>query len=288
MPYLILSILSSTAIAVIFKIQDRIGIKLFPVIVINYIIAAIIGIILTETELNISEIIQAEWIVSGIMIGILLIAGFYLIGYSTQKVGIAITTVSNKMSVVIPILFSVLYFNEEKDFIKFAGIILALSSIALTVFRKKKKQTDVKFIWIPILLFMVIGIIDSLIKFAQTNLDDETIPVFTVVTFGIAFLAGIIGTFFNSVKIKDFQNHKVILTGIVLGGANYGSMYFLISALEKSNLDSSVVFGINNVGIITLSVLFAYFVFKEVLRPINWIGIGISIISILLLSNILF
>jgi len=122
MQYLLLSILSSTAIAVIFKIQDRVKIKLFPVIVLNYITATVLGYSLTTIDISSLQIIQSDWIISGVLIGFFLIAGFYLIGYSTQKVGIAITTVSSKMSVVIPILFSMFYFNESKDAVKFIGI----------------------------------------------------------------------------------------------------------------------------------------------------------------------
>ena len=118
-------------------------------------------------------------------------------------------------------------------------------------------------------------------------MDDNTLPLFTMIPFGIAGLAGIIGSLVNSTKLKDFFNYKTITAGFLLGLANYGSMYFLILSLAKSNLDSSVVFGINNVGIISLSILFAFFIFKEYLRVINWIGIAVSIIAILILSDLI-
>ena len=108
---LILSILSSTFIAVIFKITNRFNIQLLPIIIINYLTATLLGYILIDTEFSINTIYQSDWFYSGLIIGVFLIAGFYLIGYSTQKVGIAITTISNKMSVVIPILFSMFYYN---------------------------------------------------------------------------------------------------------------------------------------------------------------------------------
>lgn len=285
--YILLSILSSTSIAVLFKIQDRIKVKLFPVIVLNYISASLLGVYLSDIDFTFTEILRSDWILIGALIGILLILGFYLIGFSTQKVGIAVTTVSNKMSVVIPILFSMFYFNEEKDAVKYIGIILALTAILLSVFKKRKQQPDLRFIWLPVLLFFAIGIIDTLVKLAQTKLEDEQIPVFTAVSFGLAFIAGLIGSLFNSTKLKDFFNIKTIVIGLILGVVNFGSMFFLIQALDKSKLDSSVVFGINNVGIISISVLLAFFIFRERLKLINWIGIGVSIVSILILSNLI-
>ena len=283
MIFLLFSILSSTAIAIIFKILDKSRIKLFPVIVLNYFTATLFGIILNKTDFNITEIIHNNWIYSGLLIGILLIAGFYLIGYATQKIGIAVTTISNKMSVIIPILFSILFFAETVSSIKIIGIFLSLIAIAFSSFQKKNVKIDYKFIYLPILLFVVIGLIDSLVKFSQSNLSEETIPIFTILTFGIAGITGIIISFFNKTKLSDFFNLKIIFSGILLGSTNFASIYFLIFSLNKSNLDSSVVFGINHIGIISLSILFAFFVFKEKLKLINWLGIVLAIIAVILI-----
>ncbi len=286
MHFLILSILSSTFIAVIFKITDKIKIRLLPVIVINYLTATLLGYILSDTEFSINEIYQSDWFYGGLIIGVFLIAGFYLIGYSTQKTGIAITTISNKMSVVIPILFSMFYYNESKDSIKFIGILLALLAIILSVHKKNRQKTDYKLVWLPILLFIVLGIIDSLIKYSQTSLNNETLALFTILSFGTAGITGIIAAFFNKTKIVHFFHLKTILSGILLGTANFGSMYFIILALNNSGLDSSIVFGINNVSIISLSILIAFLIFKEQLKPINWVGIFLSILSVVVLSRI--
>ena len=283
MIFLVLSILSSTAIAIIFKILDKRKIKLFPVIVLNYFTATLCGIILNKSDFNVTEIIHSNWIFSGLLIGVLLIAGFYLIGYATQKIGIAVTTISNKMSVIIPILFSILFFAEAISSIKIIGIFLSLIAIAFSSFQKKKVKIDYKFIYLPILLFVVLGLIELLVKFSQSNLSEETIPIFTIITFGIAGITGIIISFFNKTKLSDFFNLKIIFFGILLGATNFASMYFLIFSLNRSGLDSSVVFGINHIGIISLSILFAFFIFKEKLKLINWLGILLAIIAIMLI-----
>ena len=302
MGFLLLSILSSTIIAVVFKIQNKFDIKLFPVIVINYFTATILGLILNNTSISFGEIISSNWFFSALGIGTLLILGFYLIGYSTEKIGIAITTVSNKMSVVLPMLFSILIFNEFLSDIKIIGIIIALLSVFLTVYRKRTKEFDSKYIYLPVLLFLTIGIIDSLVKYSQSELSENQIPIFTAISFGLSGFTGVVLSFFNSTKFRDFFTPKIVLTGIVIGAANFGSydvlektgivigtanfgsMFFIIHALNKSGLDSSIVFGINNIGIISLSVLIAFFVFKEKLKPINWIGIGFALLAVGLLS----
>jgi len=77
--------------------------------------------------------------------------------------------------------------------------------------------------------------------------------------------------------------------GIALGISNYGSLYFIIRALNHqtnngNTFDGSIVFGINNLGVIALSVLIGLLFFKEKLLKINWIGIIISFIAIYILS----
>ncbi len=285
MIFLLFSIISSTIIAVVFKIQNRLEIKLFPIIVINYFAATFLGISLTEISMTFSEILSSNWIFGALFIGALLIAGFYLIGYSTKKIGIAITTISNKMSVVLPMLFSIIAYNELINEIKIIGIFLALFSVFMSVYKKRKRDFELKYIYLPILLFFTIGIIDSIIKFAQYRLIETQIPVFTAISFGISGVVGVILSFFNNAKLKDFINPKTTITGIILGSANFGSMYFLILALNKSGLDSSVVFGVNHIGIISLSVLIAFFIFKEKLKLINWIGVVFSIIAIIILTG---
>jgi len=286
MIYLLLSILCSSIIAILFSFLQKFEIKLFPVIVLNYFAATFIGFSLNNSEINFSQIIQSNWLYVSVIVGILLIMGFYLIGFSTQKVGISATTVSNKMSFIIPMMFSILYYAESINYLKIIGIILTIISVLLSVYRKPKERFNLKSFYLPVLLFIVIGLIDASIKLAQTEfLDEKSIPLFTAFSFGLAGVIGIVACFFNSSKLKDFFKLKTLVVGFTIGAANYGSMYFLIFALNKSNLDSSIVYGLNNIGIITISVLIAFFVFKEKLLKINWIGFFLAIIAIILLTG---
>jgi uncharacterized membrane protein len=254
--------------------------------VLNYFSATILGLTLNSNHLILLELVASSWLWISVIVGVLLIAGLYLIGYSTQKVGIAVTTVSNKMSVILPMLFSWIYYSETTSSIKLIGIILAFVSVFLSVYRKKEKRIDKKLIYLPVILFITIGLIDTFVKVAQDEyLDENSIPLFTAVSFSLAGLIGIILCFINSTKFKDFLNIKTVIFGFVLGGANFGSLYFLIFALNHSNLDSSIVYGVNNIAIISFSILIAFFAFKEKILKINWIGFVLAVISILLLTG---
>jgi uncharacterized membrane protein len=62
-------------------------------------------------------------------------------------------------------------------------------------------------------------------------------------------------------------------------------MEFLLKALQTEGLESSTLFTINNVSVVILTTVFALLLFKEKLIKKNWIGIGLAIISILLVAS---
>jgi drug/metabolite transporter (DMT)-like permease len=291
MIFLVFSILSSAAIYVIFKYIDRFKIATFDVIIINYITAAILGLLLSNTQADIFPIYQNQWFPYAVLIGILFIMMFVVIAKSSQIVGIAITTVSNKMSVIIPITFSILI--DPKDVLtnlKTAGIILAILAVFLSVYRKRKIEFDPRNIYLPIILFLGMGIVDSIIKYAQQYyVNDQVLPLFTVILFIMAAIAGLFTKLLRKTPFKALINPKVLIWGMLLGISNYGSIYFVMKALNYkdiigNNLGGSVVFGINNLGVIALSVIIGLIFFKEKILIINWIGIIISFIAIYILS----
>lgn len=210
---------------------------------------------------------------------------FFVIGISTQKAGMSVTAIAGKMSVVLPISFSILYYNEEMSNIKVAAIILALLSVALTVYKKRKKELELRYVILPIVLFIGIGIIDSLVKMSQEEfVDNKLVPLFSGACFTMAFISGIVLTIIKKVPVSKFLNLKILITGILLGVANFGSIYFLIRALNSGVLDSSIVFAINNIGIIILTLIFALIIYSERISKLNWIGVILSFITIGLLA----
>ena len=154
MVYLIFSIISSSLIYIIFKFATQKDVKIFPVIVTNYIIAAITGLLFSKQSLNIQNAFMSEWFYASALLGVLFIVMFYIIGLSTVKAGITITSISSKMSVVIPILFSILFYNESITALKIGGIFLAVLSIFLISAKGESTHLKPGKLLFPILLFV--------------------------------------------------------------------------------------------------------------------------------------
>jgi drug/metabolite transporter (DMT)-like permease len=293
MIYLLLSIISSTSLFVIFKYINKHGIKNFDVIIINYIVASILGYAISEYNPDFFPLWSTPWFPYAVTIGVLFIIGFVLIAKSSQKVGIAITTVASKMSVIIPIAFSLWYDpTDHLTLLKGSGITIAIISVFFTIYRKRTIDFNPKYLYLPAILFIGMGVIDSIIKVAQFKyIDNGTSTLFSAVLFSIAAIMGLMTNVLQKNNFRTLFQPRTLAWGTLLGLGNYGSIYFLILALNyKMNtgetLDGSVVFGVNNIGIVGLSVLIGLFVFREKLTWLNWMGVVLSVVAIYILTYI--
>ncbi len=290
MLYLLLSILSSTGIFIIFRISSSRQLNIFNIIIINYLVAALTGFILSQTPGGRANI--QSWIWLAFLIGILFIIMFFMIAASTEKAGVAVTSIASKMSVVIPISFSIAYDpGDNLTLLKATGIGIAMVAVFLTVYKKRKKRFTNEYFLLPLVLFMGLGIVDLFIKLAQyTAVSDTRLPFFSTILFSVSFLCGFLVKLTRKGGLSDLFHVPTLFMGSLLGLCNYGSIYFIIRSLNYKTsifetLDGSVVFGINNLGIVVLSVLVGYLGFKESFTPLNWTGVGLSLISITLLAK---
>ncbi len=283
MIYLILSVCISSSLFVIFKLFDKFQINTFQAIVVNYLTAFCCGFFFYRDGMTVTEITQRPWILGSVILGFLFIAIFMVMATTAQRNGLSVASVASKMSVVIPVVFAVIVYQEKLSLLKIAGILLALLAVYLTTVKNDGKSFDRKKLLFPILLFLGSGVIDTAIKYIETKyLADGEVPIFSSTVFGCAFLVGIIVAIIR----RDFKiTGKTILGGIALGIPNFYSIIFLLKALRPENLgDSSTVFPINNVAIVMLSTIFGIILFKEKLITKNWIGIGIAIVSIAMIA----
>ena len=284
--YLLLSICASTLIFVIFKVVGKRNINTLQTIVINYFTAFTYGILSYDAPIIVSDIIQSKWFFGAIGLGFLFIAIFNVMALTAQRNGLSVASVASKMSVVIPIIFGLFFYNESLGWQKALGIVLALLAVYLASYKAKTDQRfSIKTLWLPIILFLGSGTIDTSIKYIETTyLADNGIPIFSATIF---FIAGVIGIGLLSAKAiqKQFTfDPKSIVSGIILGVVNYYSIYMLLKALNAENFESSTIFTVNNVAIVMLTTLIGLLMFKERLLTKNWIGIGIAILSIILVT----
>ncbi len=279
MIYLLFSILVSSFLYVVFKLFTQFKVNTVHAIVINYYIAFLFGFFMSESKMTVSEVTSSPWFIGTVFLGMLFIIIFNIMGITAQRSGVAVTSVATKMSVVIPVVFGLVVYQESAGFLKILGIVLALVAVYLASVKSNEgfKWRNILF---PVLLFLGSGTIDTALKFLETNyVAGAQISIFSTTIFGFA---GVFGTLFMLFKGNWKIHWRSVLGGIALGIPNYFSIVFLLEALATEGLESSMVFTVNNVSIVMLSTLVGLLAFKERLLPKNWIGIGLAIISIFL------
>ncbi|WP_299890522.1 EamA family transporter [uncultured Lacinutrix sp.] len=281
---LVLSILFSSSLYVFFKYFEKYDINTLHAIIVNYIVAGTCGFLLYNGQVNLSLIPSKQWFVGAIILGFLFIFIFNLMALTSQKNGLSVASVAGKMSVVVPIIFAVCVYKEQLSLFKILGIIIALLAVYFTSVKEKSKTAlNKKALIYPLLLFIGSGIIDTFIKYMETNyVSTQEIPYFSAVVFSCAGLIG----FVTLIIKKDFSfKWKNVLGGILLGVPNYFSIVYLLKALQNEDLNSSTVFTINNVAIVMISTVLGIIIFNERLIRKNWLGIGLAILSIILVAS---
>ncbi|MEZ7496030.1 EamA/RhaT family transporter [Leeuwenhoekiella aequorea] len=286
MIYLLLSILASSVIFFVFKLFDLFKINTFQAIVVNYAIACAAGIIGYAKPINLIELPNYSWFGGTVFLGFLFILIFNLMAITTQRSGLSVVSVSTKMSVVIPIAFGLFYYNENAGLLKISGIILALIAVYLvSVKDNTSKLVSKNELLFPILVFLGSGIIDTTIKYLETSyVEQDDISLFSAVIFLTAFFIGISILMFKVLRQNEKIKFKNLVGGLALGIPNYYSIYFLVKALRNPQLESSVVFTLNNVGILICAVLLGILFFREKLSRKNWLGFFLALISIICIA----
>ncbi len=284
MIYIVLSIFINALIFIIFKLFVKYRIDTFQAIVFNYVFAFIVALAQTTSNDTFMTIPKKPWFFGVLILGFLFITLFNVVAKTTQKMGFSVVAVASKMSVIIPIIFGIIMYNELTGILKLTGILLALIAVFLSSV-KKNTNINKRYIYLPLLLFFGSGVLDTLLKYFETNyVAKNELNLYTGSIFLVAGIIGFVVILIKIIQRKTTLAFKNVVAGIVLGIPNYFSIYFLLKALSIKEMESSTVFTINHVGIVLLSTLVGLLLFKEKLSKLNYLGIFTAIIAILLIT----
>jgi multidrug transporter EmrE-like cation transporter len=276
---LLLTIICSTVIVLILKYSHiREG---NPVMLLcgNYFTASLISLILVFSEKDFAY--STETFFFGAVLGLLFFLGFFTFAKAVAAAGASLSAVSSRLSVIIPISLSVIIFGEIPTYYQLSGIIAALITIFLFYFSVKKFSSgsfhnrDYYYLFA---LLILIGINDFCFKIFQGWRPLAEKDMFILTIFSFAFLYSLAYIVLKNIKTDS----KTLAAGAVLGVPNVFSSYFLLGALNQ--LPAIIVYPSINIGIILLTTLAAFLIWKEELNLYGRWAIGLGITAILLLG----
>ena len=292
MLFLAATIILTSYLTLSFKMLQRFNISNLQAIVFNYLTCVIVGSIVNGSVPFNNHIVFEPWFLWACIMGITFVLLFNLIAYTTQKMGVAVASVANKLSLVIPFTFSLYLYNESSSWVKIVGIILALTAVVLTCWPKRKQEanslqslTPLMWILLPTILFLGSGFLDTMIKYVeQSFINEQNNNAYLITAFAVAFVSGFIIMLILFLKGKEKFDKRSILAGILIGIPNYFSIWFLLEVLKQHPGNSSAIIPIVNMGIVLFSSVMAWLIFKEILSVKNWAGILLSLAAISLIA----
>ncbi|MDX9750753.1 MAG: DMT family transporter [Flavobacteriales bacterium] len=263
----------------LFKVFDRRQVPLLPAIVVNYLVAFGCGSLVAAPWR--AGDLSALWMPAAVL-GFLFITIFRLTGLSTRRAGVASTTVASKLSLVLTVLFAVVFYGDRPGVFGWTGIVLALAGVVLSSPRSNGTVSRTLLV-LPLTLFLGNAAIDILINWTQrTHLTPDTEAVFPTLAFAFAGVLGLLWT--SATKDRDgFGRPATWVGGAVLGAVNYIALYYLVKALANSGLAPSAVYPLVNIGVILFGTGLSMLLFRE--RPVRLqqTGIACAVVALVLI-----
>ena len=291
MLYLFLSIILTSYLTLAFKVCEKYHVNIFQAIVFNYITCIITGSVVNGFFPINASTVSSPWFRWAMVMGLLFVSIFTVIGITAQKMGVAVASVANKLSLIIPVVLSVYLYNESVKGWKLAGVMLALVAVVFTCYQNVPGETSEKGkvekwkYMLPVILFIGSGLLDSLINHVQQlYVTDTNRDAYLVSGFLSAAIVGsiILGIQYATGKQQFYW--KNLVSGMLIGIPNYFSIWCLVRFLKHSPWQSSASIPVNNMGIVLFSSVVAWLLFKERLSKLNWLGILLSLIAIYLIA----
>jgi drug/metabolite transporter (DMT)-like permease len=295
--FLIIATVLTAMFSIVFKIYDRKGIDANQGIFFNYLTAFILGTLFSLHGEVVVNPFKSDWLIDVIVLGLIFMAGMVFLSASTKRVGVAISTVCSRASMVIPIIVSYM-FIEGSAKPKWLLIGLVMIAMFLTIWTDKPESNH-KYtlldILAPITVFLMFGASNAYLKVLQhrvtvndtaAGLSEQVInSEISLVTASVFFVAMLLCSYSFFKKGEDGKRSPILLKnvigGVALGVINYFCTFTLMLAMKT--IDSSLLFPIHNIGIVAIGAFVGWLAYGEKLRPHQIIGIILAAVSIALL-----
>lgn len=286
MVYLTLYILSSCTLLWMFRYFSDKNLNIQGIITVNYITCLTATLLVNADTLDFQSIKEDPLNVYAFLLGGLFIITFNIMSKTVTHFGIMISSVTQKMSLIAPIMIGILFYAENLTIFRIIGIIAAVSAIVVInmPFNKDAEQKRKWFFWLyPFLTWLLSSIIDAAFYFLGKSTEAKQSALFLAVLFGTAATLGAIYMIIQKIKYGRKIPWHILPFGVLLGVPNFMSIHYLMKAIGQG-WDASLMFPINNVAIIAISMLGALIIFKEKANKYKLMGITLAISAVLLIA----
>ena len=275
--YLLLGVFCSAMISIIMRLSSGKVSSHFSMLAVNYLICGLLGAFYADFSL-LAVPSSGVFITLGLSLvyGSLLLSGLLLLQRNTSKNGIVLSSLFMKLGLLVPFLVSILFFREMPTWLQISGFCVAAGAIVLFNLQKDTRLT--RFDFGLILLLLVCGGGDAVVKIFEALGPESLSDHFLCLSFSVAFVLCAAIVVFK----KERPDSKALFFGSLIGVVNFFSSKFLLAALTQ--LPAVVVFPTYSVATMLVVTLCGVLFFKEQLQKYQWIAFAAVIIALILLN----
>lgn len=278
--FLLISIICSVSVATLLKTARSKNIPVFQIININYLVAVCCAILAYRPQFNYT-ISDLRWDLY-LPLGLLLPIVFFILAKAIKDNGIVKTDISQRLSLILPLAYAVIFWNDSLSFGKIIGLILGFISIFFLFYEGDNavKRSNITSL---IGVFLGYGIIDILFKKIATETHIPYTESLLIVFVLALIIASFVSIYKGLVKQEKFLTTSVIW-GLGLGFLNFCNILFYLKAHKEFVESPTTVFACMNFGVILLSYIVGMIHFNEKITYRNTIGLVLSLIAVTLVT----
>jgi len=280
--FVILSASCSVLIAHFLKVAETKKLNTVRVLTVNYLIATIVAF--STSDFGAARALDFSAgtgpVLLALFTGVIFIANFFIYSKSVFHNGVGISIASMRISLILPVLLSTLWYLELLTFSQWMGVSFVFVTLWLLLPNKRKMLREpFSAAWLLVLLFLGTGIGDASLKIYEAEFSSAVgKEQFMGFVFLTAFLIGITVITFR----KNWRfTFRELLIGTAVGIPNLYSAIFLIEALER--MPGGVVYSSVNVLTVLGGTILGVVLWGDKLTKLQWTGILFTLVSILLL-----
>ena len=259
--------------------------QLFVNIVTSIIALIVFGIFVRDVNI----VCNVKFLVLSLFYGIFTMTGqmFYISALETGPVSVC--TMIYSCGFIIPTVFAAVYYNEAMSVSRILGIILILVSIVL-VTGKIERAKDGRWILFAVGSMVSSGLIGVLQKLFRAGFNDG-INEYLFVAFAVMLVISAVLYPFAKERDRDSEEGKEKTSPKIQRRIALSAVFGLgIVLANKFNLFLSgvlpgiVFFPAVNGGVLAFTALASSIILREKLTALQWIGIALGIVSIVLVA----
>ena len=299
MVFLILAILCGSLFSIIFKLCQRHDVDGRQVTLFNYAVAFLFTLLpivartVFDPSTSASDYVPgaSSWLLAFVQ-GLLFTFGFIVMDRSTQRSGVALTTVCARASLILPVLLSWILLSQPAP--SWLPVILVVAAMALIIGPTESRPAGrasaggpgrhaIMFALLGV--FLVFGCSDFFLKVVQHTVDkghsgnpvliERQLSALTCIIFLMASIASLVVCAVSG----SFRKHRVkwstVGWGALLGFANIGCTSCMLRALAA--MPTGLFYPLYNIGIVIVATLVGLLFFGERLK---WVQVGGLVLAI--------